>query len=30
MDEVPRVVRRFGVDPQHLAIGGISMGGFGA
>jgi len=31
MDEViPRVVRRFGVDPQLLAIGGISMGGFGA
>jgi S-formylglutathione hydrolase FrmB len=31
MDEViPLVVRRFGVDPERLAIGGISMGGFGA
>jgi S-formylglutathione hydrolase FrmB len=31
MDEViPGVVRRFGVDPHLLAIGGISMGGFGA
>jgi S-formylglutathione hydrolase FrmB len=31
MDEViPLVVRRFGVDPHRLAIGGISMGGFGA
>ncbi|HET6997849.1 MAG TPA: alpha/beta hydrolase-fold protein [Solirubrobacterales bacterium] len=31
MDEVvPTVVRRFGVDPERLAIGGISMGGFGA
>ena len=31
MDEaIPLVVRRFGVDPQRLAIGGISMGGFGA
>lgn len=27
---IPRVVRRFGVDPQRVAIGGISMGGFGA
>jgi S-formylglutathione hydrolase FrmB len=27
---IPRVVRRFGIDPQLLAIGGISMGGFGA
>ena len=27
---IPTVVRRFGVDPQRLAIGGISMGGFGA
>jgi len=27
---IPRVVRRFGVDPHRLAIGGISMGGFGA
>jgi predicted esterase len=31
MDEViPLVERRFGVDPDRLAIGGISMGGFGA
>ncbi len=31
MNEViPLVVRRFGIDPQRLAIGGISMGGFGA
>ena len=31
MDEViPTVVKRFGVDPQRIAIGGISMGGFGA
>jgi S-formylglutathione hydrolase FrmB len=30
-DEViPTVVRRFGIDPRRLAIGGISMGGFGA
>ena len=30
-DEViPLVVRRFGIDPRRLAIGGISMGGFGA
>jgi S-formylglutathione hydrolase FrmB len=27
---IPLVVRRFGIDPRHLAIGGISMGGFGA
>jgi S-formylglutathione hydrolase FrmB len=27
---IPRVVRRFGVDSGRLAIGGISMGGFGA
>ena len=27
---IPRVVKRFGVDPQRIAIGGISMGGFGA
>jgi S-formylglutathione hydrolase FrmB len=31
MDEViPLVMRRFGIDPRRLAIGGISMGGFGA
>jgi S-formylglutathione hydrolase FrmB len=31
MNEViPLVVRRFGIDPRRLAIGGISMGGFGA
>jgi S-formylglutathione hydrolase FrmB len=31
MDEViPTVVRRFGIDPHRIAIGGISMGGFGA
>jgi poly(3-hydroxybutyrate) depolymerase len=31
MDEVlPRVVDRYGVDPHKIAIGGISMGGFGA
>jgi S-formylglutathione hydrolase FrmB len=31
MDEViPLAVRRFGIDPRRLAIGGISMGGFGA
>lgn len=27
---IPTVVKRFGVDPRRLAIGGISMGGFGA
>lgn len=27
---IPRVMDRFGIDPRHLAIGGISMGGFGA
>jgi poly(3-hydroxybutyrate) depolymerase len=27
---IPRVVRRFGIDPKRVAIGGISMGGFGA
>jgi S-formylglutathione hydrolase FrmB len=27
---VPKVVRRFGIDPRRVAIGGISMGGFGA
>lgn len=31
MDEViPEVERRFGTDPGRVAIGGISMGGFGA
>lgn len=31
MDEVlPLVERGFGVDPERVAIGGISMGGFGA
>ncbi len=30
-DEViPKVERRYGVDPAKVAIGGISMGGFGA
>lgn len=27
---IPTVVRRFGIDPRRIAIGGISMGGFGA
>jgi poly(3-hydroxybutyrate) depolymerase len=27
---IPTVIRRFGVDPRRIAIGGISMGGFGA
>jgi len=27
---IPKVVDRFGVDPRRVAIGGISMGGFGA
>ena len=27
---IPLVERRFGVDPERIAIGGISMGGFGA
>jgi S-formylglutathione hydrolase FrmB len=27
---IPTVSRRFGVDPDRIAIGGISMGGFGA
>jgi S-formylglutathione hydrolase FrmB len=27
---MPRVVERYGVDPRRVAIGGISMGGFGA
>jgi len=31
LDEViPRAVKRFGADPDRVAIGGISMGGFGA
>jgi poly(3-hydroxybutyrate) depolymerase len=31
VDEViPLVERRFGIDPHRVAIGGISMGGFGA
>ena len=31
VDEVvPTAVRRFGVDPRRVAIGGTSMGGFGA
>lgn len=27
---IPLVSRRFGIDPRRIAIGGISMGGFGA
>jgi poly(3-hydroxybutyrate) depolymerase len=27
---IPKVVSRFGIDPHRVAIGGISMGGFGA
>jgi S-formylglutathione hydrolase FrmB len=27
---IPTVVQRYGVDPRRVAIGGISMGGFGA
>jgi S-formylglutathione hydrolase FrmB len=27
---IPKVVERFDVDPRRVAIGGISMGGFGA
>jgi S-formylglutathione hydrolase FrmB len=31
VDEViPQVAHRFGADPDRVAIGGISMGGFGA
>ncbi len=29
-EAIPEVVRRFEVDPARVAIGGISMGGFGA
>jgi len=29
-EAIPLVVRRFGIDPDRVAIGGISMGGFGA
>jgi S-formylglutathione hydrolase FrmB len=29
-EAIPLVVRRFGIDPRQPAIGGISMGGFGA
>jgi poly(3-hydroxybutyrate) depolymerase len=27
---IPTVIRRFSIDPRRIAIGGISMGGFGA
>jgi S-formylglutathione hydrolase FrmB len=27
---IPTVVERYGIDPRRVAIGGISMGGFGA
>jgi S-formylglutathione hydrolase FrmB len=27
---IPKLEQRFGIDPRELAIGGISMGGFGA
>jgi S-formylglutathione hydrolase FrmB len=27
---IPRAIRRTGADPRRVAIGGISMGGFGA
>jgi S-formylglutathione hydrolase FrmB len=27
---IPQVTRRFGTDRRRVAIGGISMGGFGA
>ena len=27
---IPTVVDRYGIDPKRVAIGGISMGGFGA
>lgn len=29
-EAIPLVARRFGIDPERVAIGGISMGGFGA
>jgi S-formylglutathione hydrolase FrmB len=29
-DVIPELVRRFDIDPSKIAIGGISMGGFGA
>jgi enterochelin esterase-like enzyme len=29
-EAIPAVSRRFGTDPRRVAIGGISMGGFGA
>jgi S-formylglutathione hydrolase FrmB len=29
-EAIPKVERRFGIDPHRVAIGGISMGGFGA
>jgi len=31
LDElIPKLIRRFDIDPRKIAIGGISMGGFGA
>lgn len=27
---IPKVVKRFGIEPRRVAVGGISMGGFGA
>ena len=29
-EAIPQIVRRFDIDPDRVAIGGISMGGFGA
>ncbi|MEA2479743.1 MAG: hypothetical protein QOJ07_1665 [Thermoleophilaceae bacterium] len=29
-EAIPEAVRRFGTDPKRVAIGGMSMGGFGA